>query len=402
MWRLRGWLLAWWFLSLAAASAAETAQPAPGPAAAVPPVRADDLVRDRGDGVERIPLLPPGLGNPRNSEGAFASLADGRLMLVYTHFTGGGDDHAAAHLAARFSSDNGRTWTRDDVLVVPNEGQWNVMSVSLVRLLDGRLALFYLRKQSAHDCRPVLRLSADDGRTWSEPRLCIADQVGYYVLNNDRAVQLSSGRLVLPVCLHSTPEYDQPDWAGICMCYLSDDSGQTWRRSKSQLQGQAADGKRVTTQEPGVVELQDGRLLLFARTTAGSQFLSYSSDGGDTWLPFQPSTLLSPCSPASIKRIPKTGDLLLVWNNQAGIEPRLKGKRTPLHAAISRDDGRSWESPRVLEDNPDGWYCYTAIGFAGDDVVLAHCSGDTKLVGPLSFTQITRFPVDFLYRQATP
>ncbi|NLS92379.1 MAG: exo-alpha-sialidase [Planctomycetaceae bacterium] len=375
----------------AAEKAAKTAAPRP-------PVRAADLVRDRGDGVDRIPLLPPGPGNPRNSEGAMIALADGRLMLVYTHFTGGGGDHSAAHLAARFSSDQGKTWTPDDVVVVPNEGQWNVMSVSLLRMADGRIALFYLRKESANDCRPVLRFSSDEGKTWSEPRMCIEDEVGYYVMNNDRAVQLNGGQLVLPVCLHCTPAYEKPDWAGICMCYLSDDCGQTWRRSKSQLQGKTPDGKRVTTQEPGVVELKDGRLMLFARTTAGSQFVSYSTDGGDTWSPFQPSSLQSPCSPASIKRVPKTGDLLVVWNNHAGIDPALKNKRTPLHAAISRDEGRTWQQPKVLEDNPDGWYCYIAIAFAGDHVVLAHCSGDTKLVGHLSFTQITRFPIDSLYR----
>jgi len=396
--RFPAFALASCFLFAAAAAGAEDVKPAQKPPAEKAPLRAEDLVHDRGDGVERIPLLPPGPGNPRNSEGALVMLADGRLMLVYTHFTGGGGDHSTAHLAARFSSDQGRTWTGDDVVVVPNEGRWNVMSVSLLRLADGRIALFYLRKESANDCRPVLRFSADEGRTWSEPRMCIEDQVGYYVLNNDRAVQLRSGRLVLPVCLHSTPEYEKPDWAGICMCYLSDDGGLSWRRSTSQLTGQTADGKRVTTQEPGVVELKDARLMMFARTTAGSQFVSYSSDRGDTWLPFQPSTLLSPCSPASIKRIPQTDDLLLVWNNHAGIAPVLKGKRTPLHAAISRDDGRSWEPPKVLEDNPAGWYCYIAIGFAGDHVVLAHCSGDTKLVGHLAFTQITRFPVDFLYR----
>jgi hypothetical protein len=391
-------VLSWCFLFVATAAAAENGKAAENAAVAKSAVRAEDLIRDLGDGVDRIPLLPPGPDNPRNSEGAFVTLADGRLMLVYTHFTGGGGDHSAAHLAARFSSDHGKTWTHDDVIVVPNEGQWNVMSVSLLRLTDGRIALFYLRKESANDCRPVLRFSSDEGTTWSAPRLCIEDQVGYYVLNNDRAVQLRSGRLVLPVCLHSTPAYAKPDWAGICMCYLSDDGGQTWRRSRSQLQGQTADGQRVTTQEPGVVELKDGRLMMFARTTAGSQFVSYSSDGGDTWLLFQPSSLLSPCSPASIKRIPQTGDLLLVWNNHAGIDPRLNGKRTPLHAAVSRDDGRTWEPPKVLEDHPDGWYCYIAIGFAGDHVVLSHCSGDTKRVGHLSFTQITRFPVDFLYQ----
>src|SRR5688572_27362967 len=57
------------------------------------------------DGVEKIRLLPPGPMNPRNSEGDFIQLKDGRVMFLYTHFTGGGSDHAAAHLAARFSKD---------------------------------------------------------------------------------------------------------------------------------------------------------------------------------------------------------------------------------------------------------------------------------------------------------
>jgi len=31
--------------------------------------------------------LPPGAGNPRNSEGAFVSLKDGRVLFVYSHYT---------------------------------------------------------------------------------------------------------------------------------------------------------------------------------------------------------------------------------------------------------------------------------------------------------------------------
>ena len=46
--------------------------------------------------------LPPRPGNPRNSEGAFLRLKDGRILFVYTHFTGGGGDHSAAHLAGAF------------------------------------------------------------------------------------------------------------------------------------------------------------------------------------------------------------------------------------------------------------------------------------------------------------
>jgi hypothetical protein len=61
------------------------------------------------------------------------------------------------------------------------------------------------------------------------------------------------------------------------MCYLSDDQGRSWRRSKSTLIGRAADGRRITLQEPGVVELAGGRLLMYARTDAGSQFVCHSS-----------------------------------------------------------------------------------------------------------------------------
>ena len=64
--------------------------------------------------------------------------------------------------------------------------------------------------------------------------------------------------------------------------------------------------------------------------------------------------------------------------------------------AISRDDGQTWENTKVLKDDPDGWYCYTAIVFRGDRVLLGHVDGDRD-EGKLSTTQITSFDVDWLY-----
>lgn len=343
--------------------------------------------------VTRIKLLPPGPGNPRNSEGAFIRLKDGRILFIYTHFTGGGADNAAAHLASRVSHDGGLTWSKEDTLVVPNEGKQNVMSVSLLRLASGEIALFYLRKNGWDDCRPYMRVSTDEAKTWSEPSLCIA-QGGYYVLNNDRVVQLRTGRLVMPVSKHNEPggKYSSH---GIISCFLSDDNGKTWRQSASKLTGETEKG-RVILQEPGVVELRDGRLLMFIRTDAGCQFRSFSADGGNTWSPAEPSNIISPLSPASIKRIPKTGDLLLVWNNHEGIDAARRGKRTPFNVAISRNDGQTWEKVKTLEDDPGGWYCYTAIEFVGDRVLLGHCAGQQK-TGGLNLTQITIFPVAWLY-----
>ncbi len=329
--------------------------------------------------METLLVIEPGKGNPRNSEGDIIELKDGRLCLIYTRFMGGSGDHAAADLVRRTSDDGGRSWS-DDRIVVRRPGGLNVMSVSLLRLADGRIALFYLRKTSKEDCRPLMCVSTDETETWSEPTVCITDKVGYYVLNNDRAVQLSGGRLILPVAWHQGPGQAR-DNAGVIMCYLSDDSGKSWRRSKDSFKGYGPDGRRITVQEPGVVELKDGRLMMFMRTNAPSQYICHSSDGGETWSQARPSNLISPLSPASIERIGWTGDLLCVWNDHSGAHTFPANRRTPLCLAISRDEGETWSKSRILEGNPDGWYCYTAITFVGDRLLLAYCAGDKEVGG---------------------
>ncbi len=352
-------------------------------------------------GATVTPLLPPGPGNPRNTEGSFVTLRDKRILFGYTRFTGGGGDDDAAVIAGRYSADGGATWSSADVPMVSQEGAMNVMSASLLRLRDGRIALFYLRKNSERDCRPYLRYSSDEARNWSEPILCISDD-GFLVLNNDRAVQLKSGRILLPVARHPLTA-SQNLGPGVAMAYLSDDSGKTWRRSGTILEPPPA--SRAGLQEPGVVQLKDGRVMMFIRTMQGSQYLSYSRDDGDTWSPPAPSTLASPLSPASIKRIPSTGDLLAVWNDHARVDEAMRasegprpsgGKRTPLTVAVSRDEGATWIHRQNLLDDPDGWYCYTAIHFVGRRVLLAFNAGGGGLP-PLSRTSMAWFDVKSLY-----
>ncbi len=342
--------------------------------------------------------LPPTQSNPRNSEGDFVQLKDGRVLFVYTHFTGGGGDHSSAHLAGRFSSDGGKSWDPADTRILDNDATMNVMSVSLLRLADGRIAMFCLRKNSLQDCRPIVRFSSDEAATWSQPQPIIPDhQIGYYVLNNDRVIQLRDGRLIVPVALHNTPEREKPDWTGQVLCYLSDDGGKTWRRSKTMMQAHdASSGKRQIAQEPGVVELRDGRVMMFVRSDAGSQLVSHSLDGGETWSALVPSTLRSPTSPATIERIPHSDTLLCVWNDHANIAPVLRGKRTPLSLAISNDEGETWQPSITLFDNPDGWYCYTAMEFTKDAILLGHCAGNRTENNGLAKSQITRIELNAL------
>lgn len=357
----------------------------------VPPYQTKEI-----DGVEKNRLLPPKEGNPRNSEGDFIQLKDGRILFVFTKFTGSGGDHGAAHLAGRYSSDGGSTWTNEDALVIPREGTLNNMSVSLLRLQSGEIALFYLLKNSLTDCRPMMRLSRDEAKTWSDPVPCITDESGYYVLNNDRVIQLESGRLIMPVALHNKEDYPEPNWKGLVMSYFSDDGGNNWTRSETVLAPKKENGARLIAQEPGLVELKDGSLLMFIRSDAGSQLFSRSTDRGNTWSEPGASKLISPVSPASIERIPSTGDLVAVWNDHSDIAPELRGKRTPFAIALSKDDGKTWGQSRILEDDSNGWYCYTAIDFIDDQILLGHCAGDRRK-GGLNLTQITKLPVSWLY-----
>ena len=121
---------------------------------------------DPAPGVRIALELPPGPDNPRNSEGAFLPLKDGRILYIYSRYYGkSASDHATADLAARYSSDGGATWTAQDEIAVKNHGGMNVMSVSLLRLQSGEIALFYLLKNSTSDCRPLMRRSFDEGKT---------------------------------------------------------------------------------------------------------------------------------------------------------------------------------------------------------------------------------------------
>jgi Neuraminidase (sialidase) len=343
-------------------------------------------------GKEIVLRLEPGPENPRNSEGDFITLKDGRIMFVYSRYFGAnGGDHSPAYLAARFSNDGGKTWTSEDLKVVEREGTMNVMSVSLLRLKNGKIALFYLKKNSETDCIPMVRFSNDEAKTWSDPVPCITDKKGYFVLNNNRVIQLKNGRILMAVNLYNIAEGSILN-KGSLWSYYSDDNGLTW---KSGIEVPNPD--KFLTQEPGIVELKNKDILMIIRSNPGVQCISYSKDKGVTWSSVKPSNIKSPVSPASIERIPSTGDLLLVWNNNGGDDPAIKGRRTPLTVAISKDEGKTWQKAKNVEDDPDGWYCYIAIHFVGKDVLLGHCAGNRPKGTGLAVTQITKLSLDWIY-----
>jgi|GEM_PF-103212 len=348
-------------------------------------------------GFQALMAIEPNEANRRNSEGDIVELADGRLCLVYTRYTDGKRDHSPAVLAMRTSADGGRTWSGDRILV-PNEGKCNVMSVSILRLDSGELLLFYSRTdEKLRRSTTFVRRSDDEFRTLGDP-VRVTWLEGYHVVNNDRVLKLSTGRLIVPAGLHTG--FDEAgritDFSSkaVVMTYYSDDGGRTWQRSRTEIT--PVDKRELVLQEPGVVELKDGRLWMYMRTSHGFQYGCHSGDGGVTWSKPRPTPLASPLSPATIERIPWTGDLLCVWNDHSGAHPFPEGRRAPLCAAISSDEGLTWRPSRVIEGDPGGWFCYTSMTFLEDRVLLAYCAGDRQ-VGRLSRLKVTALSRDWIY-----
>jgi hypothetical protein len=223
--------------------------------------------------------------------------------------------------------------------------------------------LSYCVKNSSEDCSLCFRKSLDEGRTWGDR--CKYEipkkYTGYTGINNARLVQLKSGRILLPA-------YDGWVRGTVIVSFVlySDDQGKTWSKSADVDIRDLAPQNRTGADEPAVIELKDGRVMMIIRVSLGFIAKSYSCDGGLTWGKPQPiKGPVSPDSPASIKRIPQTGDLLLVWNNN-------KTARRPLNLAISKDEGETWENIRCV-DAAGG--CYTSMSPLDDRILLSYYAG---------------------------
>jgi len=374
--------------------------------------------------------LKPSRTNARNSEATFITLKNGRILLIWSKFVGDNhSDFGSGVIAARWSDDGGRTWSdRDRVLVRKDRKATNVMSPSVLRLKDGRIALLYLRKEGTRICMPFVVFSDDEMKTFSDPVQVIMEPA-YYVVNNDRMIQLKSGRIIMPVCYcryrgpselkpmkrlpgdtkTKYPRGLEPFFAypTIVFCYFSDDGGHTWLESLTSFYHCFEDGSGL--EEPGIVELKDGRIWCYCRTGligmggyGGRQWQSFSKDRGQVWSQPEPSQFISPCSPMQVKRIPKTGHLLAIWNDHSGRFKVPKPKpiswaRTPLVCAISEDEGKHWKHHKLLEAAPDHGFCYPAVHFVEDAVLMSYNAGGASSQDPLDTQRVRRLSLDELY-----
>lgn len=340
----------------------------------------------------------------RHSEGDFLRLRDGRLLFAWCRFQGSASDHAHCELAGCYSEDEGETWGEAKTLISPEQyGVENVMSLSLMRMGNGDLGIFYLVKVTPNHSRIMLSRSQDEGKTFYKHIECSdPNKPFYYVVNNSRVERLRSGRLIIPVAYHRGTQSANGKWyvdgRSLATFFYSDDDGFTWNESVDMVYPPFS-GTETGLQEPGLYETDAGGLRAYFRTDKLTQYESFSVDNGVHWSVAQPSGFSSPCSPLKISRCPKDQKLYAVWNpipNYVGREQTRAGwGRTPLVCAVSEDDGMTWSDPVALADDPERGYCYPALFFTEDGCMLAaYCTGGSEERTCLAQLSIQKIPME--------
>ena len=90
----------------------------------------------------------------------------------------------------------------------------------------------------------------------------------------------------------------------MAVCFLSDDDGRSWYESNFLVGPE--DGHAFV--EPDVMELSTpDHMIMMTRTDQDCLYRSWSEDGGATWVPAEPTELLSACGPCTMATVPSTG-----------------------------------------------------------------------------------------------
>ena len=258
------------------------------------------------------------------------------------------------------STDNGRSWSEPQVLRELPGKDW-AGAVSLLDS-DSEVHLFFMRWRQKEGRKPAVdrfidlwHLRSEAQRThWTGPQRIFKGYVG----SIQNAIQLESGRIVLPFAAWISGRATAPPYgSNVTTTVFSDDGGLTWNQAEAELTSpcyHGYNGNNYGAVEPVILELRDGRVLMLVRTQTGFLWESWSTDG-EHWSELMPSRFHSSTSPAYLLRLPDDR-IALFWNN-CDMPPRVDGQgvyggRDVMHAAISCDEGKTWHGYREVYLDP--------------------------------------------------
>jgi len=342
---------------------------------------ASDATHD-DDGIETTTVFQ--LGERQRTKFGFRipalAVARSGMLLAFCERRVGLHDHAQNDIVLRRSRDGGHTW--GPLQVIAEEGGDSLNDPCVVVLESGRILLRYTRfPQGVHarktdhtviaepgydrpkNVRLFLMHSDDEGHRWSTPRDVTR------VMRREPAISLGSpgvglqlsrgprrGRVLFPN--YEVYHLDDGRRRFANSVSWSDDGGETWHLSDTI----AEPDRNGSGDEAQLAELSVNRILLTARDHNGGTYrrLSQSGDGGETWSTHRVATdLLTPPCMSSILRYS--------WpsGQQPGVLlhslPHTKDSRSNGTIMISRDEGASWNTARVIVPGSFAYSCLAQL-----------------------------------------
>ena len=296
------------------------------------------------------------------------ALANGDLYLVYY---GGAGEYAVdtGVFGARLRKGESK-WTAPKLIA--NDPFRSVGNGVIWQAPDGLVWLFYVVRYGAtwSTSRIQGKVSRDGGETWSDS-FVVSDVEGMMVRN--KPIVLESGEYLLPV-YHETGHATEEVGPESTSRFLRlDAKTKQWKEL-----GRIASKKGNI--QPGVVEIAPGRLIAYCRRGGGYgpvkdgwTVRAESRDGGVTWTEGVDSQFRNPNSALELLKL-RSGNLLMIFNDSMN-------QRTPLAAALSKDNDKSWPVRRNIADAPKQSYAYpSAVQGADGGVHLVYTSDNRTAI----------------------
>ena len=299
---------------------------------------------------EDLALTPPSVlqrptaeeyqdGN-RNWQGMPGLARDEKNGRLWATWYSGGDGEGSDNWAVLYTSaDNGKTWT-GPITVVDHTHPVRIYDPNLWIDPNGRMWMIWAQSYTYFDGRCGTWMMYTDNPESETPTWSTPVRVANGIAINDPVV-LSNGNWLLPAAIWKKDTVVEGLEREVnSNVYISRDEGLTWSYLGSVP---AYEGER-DCDENMIVEQTDGSLRMLIRTKTGIEE-SYSYDGGATWSSAKDAHLTRVVSKFQITRL-QSGNLLLLYNSP----PDGSATRSHLTAALSTDDGKTWQYKLLLDE----------------------------------------------------
>jgi predicted neuraminidase len=218
---------------------------------------------------------------------------------------------------------------------------WNPV---LYQVPNGELMLFYKIGPKPSEWQGWLKTSKDGGVTWSEAKMLPEGYVGPV---KNKPVLLENGEL------YAASSTEGNGWK--VHFEVTPDFGKTWKKIGPINKGE----ENHDAIQPSILKHGNGKLQILCRSRSRALVESWSEDNGRTWSPLAKTGLPNNNSGTDAVTM-ADGRQVLVYNHVLPPGDLVKGPRTPLNVAVSKD-GKNWKAALVLEDSPISQYSYPAV-----------------------------------------